>query len=176
LEQGKVVIFEPVEGTMPPGAYRAGTDTTLAMLAQNPPPDLHDPAVYADYFGRLYHAVSLDEKGIVRERERLNFETVASKYRLIPDDTVPVAVEWGGSKGLLESIEASGEPIRREGLRALQPYLVSLRRWDHQRAVEAGRCREIAPGLWRWEGRYDASMGIVLDKNELPFLYSGEGR
>jgi CRISPR-associated endonuclease/helicase Cas3 len=176
LEHGKVVIFEPAEGGMPPGAYRAGALTASAMLAQEPPSDLHDPAVYTDYFGRLYDAVDLDEKQIARDRSRLMFETVASKYRLIPDDTVSVAVEWGEGKGLLSGLEARGGPLTREDLRALQPYLVSLRRWDHLRAIEAGHCREITPGLWRWEGRYDASMGIVLDESELPFLYSGEGR
>jgi CRISPR-associated endonuclease/helicase Cas3 len=159
---GTVIIFQPSEGAMPPGAYKTGADTAAAMLRQ-PDLDLHLPRTYADYFKRLYHGVDLDERHIDRSRSRLQFETVARDYHIIEEDAVPVAVPWSHGEALLNDTERQGPQLTREHLRALQPYFVSLRRWEIERAQALGLCREIVPGLWRWEGVYDNDVGLLLD-------------
>jgi CRISPR-associated endonuclease/helicase Cas3 len=177
LERGKVIIFEPADGGMPPGAYKAGAANAAAMLSQIPAPDLHDPSVYTDYFGRLYHAVPLDEHDIARDRQALKFETVARNFHVIDDAGTPAAVPWRQGEALLTDIEARSGKLTRDDWRALQPYFVNLRPWEHEKAVQARRCREIAPGLWRWgEGGYDEHLGIVHDEDDLSFLYVGGGR
>lgn len=170
LEAGEVVIFEPADGHLPPRAYLAGTDTARTMLAPAEPPDLHSPALYEEYFRRLYQSVPLDEQGILRDREDLKFETVARNFRVIDDDTTPVVVPWGEAEQLLDTIERRREGLTRDDLRALQPYFVSLRSWEFQEAVEAGQCLEVLPGVWRWEGGYDPDLGLLLDAQNKPTL------
>jgi CRISPR-associated endonuclease/helicase Cas3 len=142
------------------------------MLGGTPRCDLHDPSTYTEYFRRLYHAVPLDAKGIDSDRKELRFATVGQKYRVIDEPTVAVAVPWREAEKLLDEVEARSGDIDRDDLRALHPYFVSLRAWEHRQAQQANLCREIAPGLWRWEGRYDEDLGLLLEAGELPFLYS----
>ena len=84
---GRVVIFDPTEGGSPPGAYRTGLDTALALLQGGC--DLHDPAVYERYFTLLFGAVETDRDGIQGLRAALDYEEVARLFRLIEDDGAP---------------------------------------------------------------------------------------
>ncbi len=48
LKEGRVVIFDPEEGSSPPGIYRTGLDTAISLLANQC--DLHEPETYRKYF------------------------------------------------------------------------------------------------------------------------------
>jgi CRISPR-associated endonuclease/helicase Cas3 len=93
LASGRVVVFWPAEGKVPPGAYRTGTDTAISLLSR-PQVDLHDPTLYRTYFELLYQAVETDVKGIQNLRQALDYPEVAQRFRLIEDDTAAVVVRY----------------------------------------------------------------------------------
>jgi CRISPR-associated endonuclease/helicase Cas3 len=171
LATGRVVIFDPAEGGLPPGAYRTGSDITALLLA-DPTFDFHDPAVYADYFRRLYGSVALDQKGIQASRARLDYRTVSERFRLIDDHTVSVLVNYWqvlpDGREVSSVIDAlrnrRGNP--RLHWRALHPLLVSVRKDPLDAYVQRGLASEIAPGLWHWidPHAYDLVRGLVIDR------------
>jgi CRISPR-associated endonuclease/helicase Cas3 len=164
LDTGRVIVFDPVDGAMPPGIYQTAAHTTNVVFADEPQVDLNSPSTHRSFFELLYPIANLDEHDIAGLRSRLAFEQIAHKYRLIPDATIPVAVPWGDGERLLDEIEARGE-LTRFDLRALQPYIVSMQPWEHARAEADRLCRRLIDGidLWRWEGGYDSELGIVVD-------------
>lgn len=166
---GRVIVFDPAEGRLPPGSYSTATAYAREEL-QREHADLHDPAVYRRYFERYYRSVALDKEHIQPLREKLDYEEVAARFRMIGDETAAAVIldydEGGGqpAKALLRKLV--DEPQRaRQHLRALQPYIVSLRKRDMQRAVTRGLAEEMTefPGLFLWRGRYDAVRGIDPD-------------
>jgi CRISPR-associated endonuclease/helicase Cas3 len=166
LAMGRVIVFVPEEERLPAGAYRTGTDVARGLL-NTPGFDFHDPAVYRHYFEQLYQHVNRDVPGIQGLREHLNYPDVDKQFRMIAEDTVPVVVEYeasghtGQAKDLLERLEKEPANARRL-LRALQPYMVSVRRRDVLRAVERGTAEEMkeVAGVYRWHGSYDPVRGI----------------
>ncbi len=174
LGAGRMVIFTPEKGGLPPGAYLTGTGVTRTLLAADPPPDLDDPALPMKYFRMLYDAMrhELDDANVLEKWTGLRFEEVARAYRLIDDDTVSVVVPYD-PPGRVGAREAVLERIRRQGrafhddYRALQPYLVSLRARVHEKALAQRLCVEWAPGVWVWQGDYDDVRGLQM---ELPIL------
>jgi CRISPR-associated endonuclease/helicase Cas3 len=165
LVQGEVIVFEPEEGGIPPGAYRSGADATRTMLNADPELDLHNPATYERYFQRLYQAVTLDAKEIQTKLARLAYEDVAREFHLISEDSVSVAIPWQDGERLLQ--EAEHRPfLGRDFMRKLQLYLVNIHRWQHEQALTDGRCKEIIEGLWRWNGSYDAQLGLIPEGHQ----------
>jgi CRISPR-associated endonuclease/helicase Cas3 len=156
LPEGRVIVFEPIDGGMPPGSYRTAADVASALWEEHPDLDLNDPVVHELYFSRLYGVTELDARHIAELRRRFDFPAVAEAYKIIPDDTVAVAIPWAEGEALLNALEQSGHATR-DDLRRLQPYFVNLVRRDHERARAEGLVREVlrGSGLWRWEGGYD---------------------
>ena len=177
--KGQVVIFDPAEGSMPPGPYRIGKEETeLFREMEGSAFDLNDPAVFDRYFRRLGRVVLGDAPSIQRERERRNFETVAEKFRLIDDaDQVSVLVryrglDWdpldGGTArvdGLLAEIETAiatrNSPWLRGLLRRAQPFLVDVRRWTLAEFERNHDVRQLTDDLWLWEPACDTRLGLV---------------
>lgn len=52
-ELGRVIVFQPEEGKLPPGSYRTGTDISHNFM-QVAEFDFHDPAMYRRYFEDFY--------------------------------------------------------------------------------------------------------------------------
>jgi CRISPR-associated endonuclease/helicase Cas3 len=162
LEFGRVVIFDPAEGSTPPGIYRSGTDTAASLLATGC--DLHDPLTYQTYFQRLFQVADLDSKHIQTLRQVFDFPGVAGKFKMIEDDSVPAVVRperyTREVESLLVLIRQKGETPR-WAFRRLQPYLVSLRSHLIPSYQNKGLLQELAPGLWEWLGGYDPVRGLV---------------
>jgi len=156
--RGRVVIFEPAGGHAPVGPYRVGMEKAKLLLHLHPIDTLHDPEIYREYFRRLFDNVNTDYKQIQGYREVLNFPEVAERFRLIDQDTVTAVVPYGDA--LERLAEWQGQPNRRAWQR-LQPYLVSLYRHDVARFEEEGWVIPISEELYRWEGQYDRTRGIV---------------
>lgn len=163
---GRVVVFRPQEGGLPPGAYKLGTQETEAMLASDPDLDLAAPATCLDYFRRLYGLSSLDRDGVQAFRRALRFADTADAYRLIEDDQVAVVVDYDGGHALLAEVARKPFPSRHDR-RALQAVSVSLRQRDVDRALREGAAVEVGDGLVRWDRAYDARRGLTWD---IPFL------
>lgn len=163
LEMGRVVIFDPEEGRLPPGAYRVGTQLTKS-LALSGEADLHDPALYTRYFEDFYREVDRDQEQVQKWRTALDYPETAERFRMIADDTEPVVVRYSSSEALLGKLRAqSGSP--RELLRALQPYIVGLSSYELAQAKKQRLVEEVIPGLYEWLGEYDTEhgTGIVLN-------------
>ena len=161
---GRVVVFTPEEGGVPPGEYRTATDQFDALVRETEGAiDFDDPAAVERYFRLLYGVLDTDARGVQALRQRFLFEQTAAAYRIIEDEAVPVVVGYSGSPdanrqrdAALRRVEHFGEAHRRDW-RALQPFVVALRERAHRQAIEKRLCVEVSPGsgVWRWIGTYD---------------------
>jgi CRISPR-associated endonuclease/helicase Cas3 len=173
---GRVVVFRPAEGTMPPGGeYRSGADEARRMLEREGF-DLHDPNVFREYFRLLYGDVSLDAKGIQELRKQFDYPEVANRFRLIDGVSVPVIVRYDGpDRRQNESREKTIERIRHTGLwagdhRRLQPYVVSL--FEQEFEQNRGWIEEVTDGVYLWNGNYDDGLrGIELEEGSFDPSY-----
>ena len=157
-ENGRVVIFEPAEGRMPKGEYKAGFGLADYLLSQNAPEKLHDPALHEDYFNRLYAGRNLDENNVQAYREVLNFPETAQQFRLISEDTVLVVVEYAqGARRLADWKNRAS----RATWRRLQAYTVSLQRREADRLFADSWLELLSEGLYRWVGKYDRIRGLA---------------
>jgi CRISPR-associated endonuclease/helicase Cas3 len=168
LSVGRVVVFEPTEGKLPPGVYKSATATSRTLLARSSF-DFNNPAIYREYFLSLYQVVETDAKGIQALRKSLNYPEVAERFRMIDDDTAPVVVRYRGRDGtadevdrLLSYVQHQDSKLPRWLLRQLQPYLVNVRTRLIDGYQRDGLLHELAPGLWEWLGRYDKVRGLTV--------------
>lgn len=167
LPTGQMIVFDPEDGGMPPGAYRIGTHTTLALL-QSVDIDPHDPSIYERYFEQFYRYVDLDEREVQAIRKTFNYPEVTRAFRMNADDSQPVIVKYRDPQEpdrverLLAEIQQQPS-LTYKYLRQLQPYIVNLRQKELAFARQRGLAIEVLPGLWQWLGKYDAVRGILLD-------------
>lgn len=167
LDVGRVIVFEPAEGGLPPGTYQRATETTRTQMNTGTL-DMNDPTSIHDYFTSLYQLEKTDRKDIQKKRRELDYPEVARRFRMIDDDTVNVVItEYGTEeerqhvRSILAALRA-GAPPTRQRLRQLQPYTVSLWRGkalEHQKQGFLST-DEVAPDLWEWLGRYDDVRGL----------------
>ena len=161
-DKGRVVVFRPPDDALPPGGYTTGRDILRHM--QKPGFDPDDPATVRSYFEWLTEESTYpDEKKIQPLRDNLDFPAVADKFRMIPDDTYDVIVDYPepGDKtieGLVDRLRNHRGPPR-EMLRQLQPYTVSL--YDSHATRLRKWIEPLIPGLGRWLGRYDPVRGVT---------------
>lgn len=176
---------------MPPGAYRAGKETTALLIdMENGPLDLDDPAIFDRYFTMLGRVTAGDAPAIQQERARLNYETVATKFHLIDDqDQGSVLVryrglEWDPFDGddapidrLIREIETaitSRNPAWLRGLmRRAQPYLVNVRQRMLSEYERNGDVRQLTDDLWLWLPEYDGKLGLVSGRLDVMQLVVG---
>jgi CRISPR-associated endonuclease/helicase Cas3 len=164
-QKGRVVIFQPEAGKIPPGDYRIAVDETAKRL-QRENLDLTDPSIFKGYFHAIYQGIPPDKHKIQPNRAALNYPEVAKKFKLIDDDTTSVVIEFDNRvRSLLRQIERRG--LFSSDHHALQPYLVSLRNWEFQQA--ASQREEIAPGLWVWRGSYNSVYGIGIGDRAIDY-------
>jgi CRISPR-associated endonuclease/helicase Cas3 len=163
LGKGRVVIFTPEDGNMPTGEYATAIAQTANLIKQNP--DFDNPDIFQTYFRALYQGVdTTDGREVQNCRKALNYPETAEKFQLIQDITHPVAIDYDATASkLIKRIERYG--LKSADYQALQPYLVSLR--DREFNQSADVRREIAPGIWLWEGGYHDVMGISMGANAI---------
>ena len=155
--KGRVVIFRPEEGSTPPGDYATAVAETDNLLKQHP--NFDDPEIFRPYFENLYQGISTDKKEIQKVRAHFDYPETADRFELIPKDTQSVVIKYDDRAAqLLREIERQG--LKSYHHRMLQPYLVNLRDREFKQAAEVRR--EIAPGIWIWDGGYDEVRGISL--------------
>jgi CRISPR-associated endonuclease/helicase Cas3 len=155
---GQVIIFAPAEGRSPRGPYAVGIEKAKLILDRYGVQDLDSPGICQAYFAELFATVDLDAKRIQAYRGELNFPEVATRYRLIADDTVPVVVRYGEGFERLASWKARPSL---ETWRKVQPYLVSLYRHEVARLLAERWLEPVSEGLYGWMGQYHARLGLA---------------
>jgi CRISPR-associated endonuclease/helicase Cas3 len=165
---GRVTVFRPIDGGTPQGSYRVALDVASRFLREGA--DLHDPAVYEQYFRDLYRQDTLDAHGVQKLRGELDFPRVAEKMRLIEDDTVGVLVRYAPAEQEVEDLIAAAEASRHgmtsELWRKVQPFLVSVYRREFDDFRRRGMVTEIVPDLWLWLGGYHSARGLTAASME----------
>jgi len=157
LSAGEVVVFEPVEGREPGGPYKVGLEKAKFLLYEHPASVLHDPAIYREYFRRLFDEVDPDKKHIQSWRKDLNYPEVARRYRLIEDNTIPVVVPYGNG---MKRLDEWRESPSRQAWQRLQPYLVGVYQYEATHLEQEGWLDPITDGVYLWRGKYDEKRGI----------------
>lgn len=159
---GEVIVFTPEEGRAPKGAYRTAMADATRILS-SPQCDLSDPDIFNKYFGLLWQDCMLDAKGIEPLRRRLDFKEVADRFKMIDGDTISVITNYDDTAAdILETVRWKGSVSRNEW-RILQQFSVSIFRYDFDRFRRDNLIREILPGLYQWQGKYNNRYGISED-------------
>lgn len=169
LEYGRVIVFEPEDGGIPRGAYRAGMDESKKILSR-PGLDLDAPATFREYFQCLWQDCSTDAKGIQPLRESFRYPDVAKLFRMIDSATVPVLVDYpAGVRGrIIRSARTKGFLSRAEWREA---QMLSATVYLHEiRGFEArGLVEQPIADLWVWQGDYGITgiSGVARDPTDL---------
>jgi CRISPR-associated endonuclease/helicase Cas3 len=165
LNRGRMFVFRPAEGGIPPGAYRTGTDVTGSLLGRGDL-DPDNPDASTEYFRLLFASVDTDRERIQPLREALNYPEVAARFRMIDDSTESVVITDYGTEAEKRAVWQAlarlteGAPEARRIRRFLQPYLVSVRSQQAESYRRMGLIRPITAGLGEWMGRYDTVRGL----------------
>ncbi|HTE86940.1 MAG TPA: CRISPR-associated endonuclease Cas3'' [Dehalococcoidia bacterium] len=166
-QSGRVIVFRPQEGGMPPGAYRAGAGVTAGM-ASGGNLDPSTPAASAEYFRQLFDRVDTDRERVQEHRKAFDFPAVAEHFRMI-EPTESVVITSYGSAGERRSVRRwldelrVGTPNAAGTLRRLQPFMVSIAEYDAERKRAQKLIDPILPGVGEWLGGYDAVRGLRAD-------------
>ncbi len=158
---GKVLIFEPEDGSMPKGPYAAAVSEARIILSESDV-NLHEPSVFDRFFRRLWQDCNLDTGKIQENRERLNYRYVGDTFKMIDEATVPIVVRYGdpGPMPILDRIPFKNG-VSREDWRQLQSYTVSVFRYSFDKYMKEGLITQVADGLYLWIGSYDDSTGMI---------------
>ncbi|MCC6729002.1 MAG: CRISPR-associated helicase Cas3' [Chthonomonadales bacterium] len=174
--ESEVVVFQPEEGSVPPGEYRTALEVARRRLAAQPDLDLDAPDVATRYFADLYErlgAAGLDREGVQDLRARGDFPEVAARMRLIANDTVPVLVPYHrpgcadasldkeGFDALITAIRRAAEArlMTRDLWQRIQPLSVSVYRRDLE--AQGALVEALVPDeLYVWRGPYHRVRGI----------------
>ena len=154
LALGLTYVFE-AEEKPPAGLLRSAAETGKELLPKYPDP-LQPEAVEA-YFRHFYWTQKgrWDKHNVMekmafdyqRGRALLQFREVASAFRMIQDDQLPVLVPYDSVADVLWNTLIAGN-VSFVPQRELQPYLVSVRKEAVRQMTDRGFVMAHESGLW----------------------------
>lgn len=197
-ELGRVIIFRPSDGGMPPG-YRIPVGQALLHFG----PDKRQPDdldAYPAYYQGLYDALALQDSAhvgqrIQQARQRWEFQTVSDgpmdprtkvrdrrqAFRMISESGLSVITPQGAVgeseqrevRALIDRIR--GDTPTAADFRRLQPYVTSLhssllRRPEVVAQLDLVKGVLGPGGLAEWLGGYDEQTGMEIDPAVEDFL------
>jgi CRISPR-associated endonuclease/helicase Cas3 len=168
LEFGRVVVFRS-ESKPPCGVPRTALDVMESLLKENcGTVDIADPAVFERYFRSLYFNAALDEKNIQANRCAFNYAIVGRDFRMIEDGfNYTVIVPWADADERLSHLRHALEHDlpKRDHLRVLQPYTISIYERSFINFQKAGALEEIVDGVYvlsmTHNHLYDKHYGLI---------------
>ena len=133
LRLGEVIVFNPQDGGLPQGIYSTATNISATYL--NITRLATDPTIFKEYFTELYQVTPTDhqrrgDNTIQHERAEFNFRRVEAMAKVIKDDSIAVVVAYGEATDIIGRIR-QGQLFDRQDIRALQRYMVNLRKGFH---------------------------------------------
>jgi len=114
--------------------------------------------------------VKLDSHDVQRHRKDFKYKEVASRFKMIDDDTRSVIVPWPASHPHHEKIDwilsclRNNTPCSITDYRELQDLTVSLRNWQIKKCLERELLVRIGSSdMYEWIGSYDDQTGLVME-------------
>lgn len=166
LDRGETFVFG-LQKPLPRGFM---TQTNNARLAMGKEYDLFSPEAMKAYFRQLYSRVDSFDKANIKDllyNPEMLFETAASKFQLIDDNTTSVIVNWKNSMDLVERLKKEG--VTYSLMKALSQYSVNVRNNDLKKLMDAGAVEEVLEGVYVVSDSkfYDKEIGLVTENHWL---------
>ena len=176
LPEGRVVVFRaPLDP--PRGVLSRAEELTRPLLASLGQDPLTNES-FSDFFRELYWVQgNLDRANLLSEPDCLlgggkrngcdfAFRTAAGRFRLIPDDQVPVVVPYRQGGGLITRLAV--EPPTRRIWRETQRHSVGVHRPIADRLLAKGQVRDTQAGVLVLEAPlYDGSVGLDVTRSDV---------
>ncbi len=166
LDRGETFVFG-LQKPLPRGFM---TQTNNARLAMGKEYDWFSPEAMEAYFRQLYSRVDSFDKANIKDllyKPEMLFETAASKFQLIDDNTTSVIVNWKNSMDMVERLKRDG--VSYSLMKALSQFCVNVRNGDKDKLNKAGVIEEVLEGVYviRDQAFYDKDVGLVTDNHWL---------
>lgn len=166
LDKGKTYVFS-LQKALPTGFM---TQTNNARLAMGKSHDWFSPEAMKEYFKQLYCRIKDFDKADIKSllyKSEMQFETAATEFKLIDDNTTSVIVNWEDSMSLVEKLLNEG--ISYSLMKALSQFSVNIRETDRKKLNEAGAIEEILENIFviRNSSFYDEKVGLVVNNHWL---------
>lgn len=166
LDKGKTYVFS-LQKALPTGFM---TQTNNARLAMGKSHDWFSPEAMKEYFKQLYCRIKDFDKADIKSllyKSEMQFETAATEFKLIDDNTTSVIVNWKDSMSLVEKLLNEG--ISYSLMKALSQFSVNIRETDRKKLNEEGAIEEILENIFviRNSSFYDEEVGLVVNNHWL---------
>lgn len=130
---GRVVVFQPLDGRIPPNDYENATakTKTLALTRDIQPDDLASMGqFFEDYYGNADLGTTFLDM-----RQRYQFKTLSEKFEMISSRMQDVFVPYGEGKLLVDELKHAKQ-LTGQLRRQLQRYTVGLQPWEFNKAKD----------------------------------------
>lgn len=166
MNKGETFVFG-LQKPLPPGFM---TQTNNARLAMGNYHDWFSPEAMEAYFRQLYSRVDSFDKANIIEllyKPEMQFETAASEFKLIDDNTTSVIVNWKNSMDMVKRLKRDG--VSYTLMKALSQYCVNVRNNDMKKLMDAGAVEEVLEGIYVVGDPkfYDKEIGLVTENHWL---------
>ncbi|MBE6331582.1 MAG: CRISPR-associated helicase Cas3' [Bacteroidales bacterium] len=166
LDKGQTFVFG-LQKPLPPG-FMTQTNNARINIGKNH--DWFSPEAMEAYFRQLYSRVDIFDKANIKDllyKSEMQFETAASQFQLIDDNTTSVIVNWENSMELLERLIKEGPSYSL--IKALAQFSVNVRNGDVRKLTEAGAIEEVFEEIYaiRDKSFYNSEVGLVTDNHWL---------
>lgn len=166
LDKGQTFVFG-LQKPLPPGFM---TQTNNARINIGKDHDWFSPEAMESYFMQLHSRVDNFDKANIKDllyKSEMQFETAASQFQLIDDNTTSVIVNWKNSMELQERLIKEGPSYSL--IKALAQFSVNVRNGDVRKLTEAGAIEEVFEGIYaiRDKSFYNSEVGLVTDNHWL---------
>lgn len=162
---GVLNIFSLKEGgAMPAGFISSANQARLNMKQGLDPFGAEAMQEYFSQLTRRTESFDRDKTYELLGMNQLNFQTASEEFRLIKDDSVPVVVVWEDSEKWIKRYKIVGP--KKDVMRALYQYTVSLPRFRARQLIEQGLIREEGMlYILSTPQCYDVRFGLLLDND-----------
>lgn len=139
---------------------------------------IYDSDAIKMYFDQLYYYRDIDKthkvfdkKGILESLKKVEFATVANKFRLIENNTKLVYISVEENKEEINNLRKGN--YSKELFRKLQQYIVNLYEYDFKKLDDACAIEYVDDSFYILsDGFYDEKVGVVFpDENRLKGIF-----
>ncbi len=165
MDIGDVIIFSLKDKTMPDILYSSLSDLTKELL-ETGIERIYQPTFFSEFYIKaLKLYVDDDKKNINYQREKFNFKTISSAYKIIEQSTRSLFI-WNynsKSKDIYNKLRYK-KFLSRHDFRRIQEYSVQV--YESFLYNNIGMWEESESGLVTWLGKYNKKYGITTENME----------